>query len=43
MLKKILIALCLGAFIIAAMGAGCKKKEEPEKKTDETPTEEGTE
>jgi hypothetical protein len=28
MLRKLLITLCLGAFIIVAMGAGCKKTEE---------------
>ena len=26
MLRKLLIALCLGAFIIVAMGAGCGKE-----------------
>ena len=36
MLKKLLITLCLGAFIIVAMGAGCKKAaDEEEKKVDE--------
>ena len=43
MLKKLLIALCLGAFIIAAMGAGCKKEptepEEPKEPNGEEPVE----
>ena len=42
MLRKLLIALCLGAFIIAAMGAGCRKEKEPEEPEEpETPEEPG--
>ena len=37
MLKKLLILLCLGAFIAVATVGGCKKEEEPEEP--ETPEE----
>jgi hypothetical protein len=41
MLKKFLILLCLGAFFVVAIGAGCKKKEEPEPEEPEVPEEPG--